>query len=73
MAPVTVGVRGRYLTTTEAAGLMGLHRKTVQTMCSAGQIECLWNGREGAGCRYKVHSSVVEAWIRRHTKKAVAA
>lgn len=61
------------LTTAEAADYMGVPQRRVRAMCRDRDIECWWNGLDGASARYKVHRDTVAAWLREHTVKAVAA
>lgn len=60
-----------YLTCKEASAYLPLHWKTIQRMCTAGDLEHLTLGN-----RHLIHRDVIAAWIRAHTtparKRAVA-
>lgn len=60
------GDSGGYLTPAQAAVYMSRHPRTVRDMCAAGQITCLVQGTPRQA-RYKIHRSVVRAWLHRHT------
>lgn len=61
------GNRAGYLTVTEAADYIPHHPKTIQQMCSRGQITYYRAHPDGP---YLIHRDVIAAWLRAHTKAA---
>lgn len=53
-----------YLTCTEAAAYLPHHPKTIQQMCSRGQITAYRANPSGP---YLLHRDVIAAWLRGHT------
>ena len=55
--------RDGWLTTTEAAHYLGVHRKTVQTWCAARRITRRRHAGPKGQSRYLIHRSTIRALI----------
>lgn len=56
----------KFLTTQQVADRLGLHRKTVQKMCTARKITCY-----SIGNGWKIREKDLDAWINTRRQNAV--